>query len=308
MGHTGVADNSDPSTIYFNPANAVGGSRAYGIASKMEWPDDWFADDLWMGRAQAGYAWRGSGDGALSWGADFTLGKFSYGESMATLPDGTPLGTFESWEKVASLAIGVGIPLGDRYEVRVGAAGKRWWAQYAPAGFTQDIVVESFDAYALDAGVTGVLNATVGDWTVNPALAVAMIDAGPDIEAFEGDTDPLPRRVNFGAGVYVESPARRVWNADVPILTVSVNVDGTDQRYGDFEWGIGTEVAVGQILFLRTGAHMTEESGDDVTQSGWGVGVGLPVSSLRLRFDYTESDFYQGITTTHMGVTASWLF
>lgn len=308
MGETGVADNSDPSTVFYNPANAVGSPRAYFVASRQRWPDDWFGfDDLWMGRSNAGLSWQGDGASPLTWGADFTLAKLDYGENVATLPDGTPVGTFDVFEKVASLALAVGIPSGERWEFRVGVAAKRWWAEYPSGSFTQDVVIYEPSAYAFDGGLTCVMRTTVDGWSVNPALALALIDAGPDFEVVEGEKDPLPRRFNFGASVRVESPAHRLWNADVPLIAVIANVDGMEPRYGDFEWGLGTELAVAQILYLRSGSHMIhQDSGEDDTYSEWGIGLGIPVSSLRARFDYTNSGYTY--IKDHMGITLAWVF
>ncbi|HEX6791584.1 MAG TPA: hypothetical protein VF247_09770 [Candidatus Krumholzibacteria bacterium] len=308
MGETGVADNADPSTIYYNPANAVGAPRAYLTGSRMNWPDDWIADDMWSGRANAGVAWQGSAAGSLNWGADFSLAKLDYGESIVTLPDGTPLGTVRSFEKVASLAFAVAIPAGSRYELRAGVAAKRWWAEYAPAEVPSGgDISESASTYAFDAGLVGAMRADVNDWTVSPALAVALVDAGPDIDEWN---DPLPTRLNFGANLSVESPPHRLGDAEVPLVAIAANVDAMHAFHGRSGWGMGMEAALAQILFLRTGAHVVDadDEGDDEIFSGWSVGVGLPLSGFRLRADYTRSDYYFSTSDEHFGVTLAWVF
>src|SRR6187397_1403087 len=57
MGYGGVADNSAPATIYFNPANVVGMPRAYISATNQSFDNDLF-DDLWARRADAGASWK----------------------------------------------------------------------------------------------------------------------------------------------------------------------------------------------------------------------------------------------------------
>jgi hypothetical protein len=309
MGATGVADNTDPSTVYWNPANAVAPPRAYLSGSRADWPDDWIDDDLWAGRASAGFAWWGSGDGSLRWGADFTLAKLDFGESIATLPDGTPLGTSSPFEKIASLALAVGIPSGERWEFRAGAAAKRWWAEYPAAEFTPDPEPVTLDAYAFDAGLTTVMHAVADGWGIHSALAVAVTDAGPDFEV-EGEELPLPTRWSFGTSIHIESPARRIGNASVPLVALTANVDGTYPRNDDFEWGMGTEVGFAQILFVRTGAHIVhQDDGEDINISSWGVGLGVPVSSFRMRVDYAKRGYSNSLLTnlSYVGATLVWV-
>jgi hypothetical protein len=312
-GETGVADASDPSTIYYNPANVVAPGRAYVTTSRMDWPDDWFAGDIWMGRANAGYSWQARG-GALRWGADLTLGKLDYGESIVTNPAGDVLATVHPFEKVASLAVGVGCTAGERFDLSFGVAGKRWWANYGAADVTQDNLTAEPTAYAFDTGITAVMRTTVTGWSVNPALGVAVVDMGPDFEVVAGESkDPLPRRFNFGAGVHIASPNHRLGKAEVPLVALSCNVDGMSPRYGDFEWGMGSELAIAQILFLRTGTHVThQDAKTDPVRSGWGAGVGVPVGPIRARFDYANGTYWNNdgfvFKKHYMGATVAWVF
>jgi hypothetical protein len=48
MGETGVADNSDPANIYFNPANVVGSPKVYVQGARWGVAPD-LADDVWTG-------------------------------------------------------------------------------------------------------------------------------------------------------------------------------------------------------------------------------------------------------------------
>ena len=76
---------------------------------------------------------------------------------------------------------------------------------------------------------------------------------------------------------------------------------------GEFEWGLGMELAVAQILYLRSGSHMVQLDDDrDEMTSEWGIGLGIPVSSLRVRFDYASTSYVY--VRDHMGVTLAWVF
>jgi hypothetical protein len=158
------------------------------------------------------------------------------------------------------------------------------------------------------------MRTTVTGWSVDPALGVAIVDAGPDFEVIAGESkDPLPRRFNFGAGVHIASPKHRLGKAEVPLVALSCNVDGMDPRYGDFEWGMGSELAIAEILFLRTGTHVThQDARTDPVRTGWGMGVGIPVGQVRARFDYANGTYWNNdgfvFKNKYMGATLAWEF
>lgn len=90
------------------------------------------------------------------------------------------------------------------------------------------------------------------------------------------------------------------------LIAVTVNIDGMEPRYDDFEWGIGSELTIAQILFLRTGSRHIQQQGSGVDVASWGIDLGVPVSSLRIRFDYADSGY--AYVRDHMGVTIAWVF
>ena len=116
----------------------------------------------------------------------------------------------------------------------------------------------------------------------------------------------LPTRVNFGASVRFESPARALGTARVPLIATVCNLDGTEPRHGDFNWGIGMELAVAQILFVRTGAGATVlHDKPDTSVSSWGIGLGAPVGPVRVRLDYAHSlDYWKNQT----GLSLEWRY
>jgi hypothetical protein len=308
MGDIGVSDNSDPSTIFFNPANVCARNRIYGVVSQQRWDSaDFLPDDFHVRRANAGFS-RGSSAGSpWTFGADIGYGRFSYGESIATNTDGTVLDTIDTYEEVGSLGVGVGFRATETLELRFGAGVKHWHAHFAGAEVGNGPSVIEFGGTSFDAGFVAALHERYGAWNITPGVGAAIIDAGPDVEVDGFGSDPLPTRLNFGASVRIESAPVDVLSAHVPLLAVVCQSDGIKPLHDDFEWGIGNEIAVAQILFLRNGVRRyARRSGDDATYSSWGAGVGIPAGPLRMRFDYgTQKNSYE---KDHMDLLVEWTF
>jgi len=306
MGETGAADNSDAANIFFNPANVVGPAHVYVQGSR--WGIVPF-DDVWFGAGSAGISYhRVAGSQPMVLSADFTYGRLDYGESIATDPAGNPLGTFHAFEDYFGLTLGAGFAVGDRWDLRLGGAVKRWRAHLGPAEFTMSGADDQFDAFAFDVGTTAALRTSVSEWSIVPAFAVACVNAGPDIEFSDvSSSDPLPTRFHFGTSVRVESPTTRILSADVPVIAVVYNVDGTERLHdGPFSWGIGGELAVAQMLFVRAGSFDYDDDKSQVDDgSGWGIGLGIPAGSLRARFDYTKTS--ASYEKDKFGVALDWL-
>lgn len=302
MGDVGVADNTDPSTIFYNPANVISASRVYALAAQQRFDG---YDDVWLRRANAGFSWHAGEGSPLSVGTDLSYGKLNLGEAVVTDTAGTILGTFNAYQDVVALTTGIGITVGS-CEFRFGAGVKRWVAVYGPSDFSGEPSVEA-NATTFDAGVTVALHERYGAWNITPAIAAAMIDAGQDID-WGFQKDPLPTRVNFGASVRVESSPCNVFSAKVPLVAFVCQADGVDPTEGDLEWGIGNEIAVAQILFLRTGVrryHSTSSSSDP-TYASFGAGLGFPAGPLRARFDYgRQKNSYE---KDHMDVLVEFSF
>jgi hypothetical protein len=292
MGETGVADNSDPANIYFNPANVIGPARVYAQGSHWKL-EPILADDLWTGGGSAGVSLERDESRVSTLAADLSYGRFDYGTSIATDPAGNPLGEYHSYEQFFSLALGGCVALSDSWDLRIGAAGKRWTANYGPAQFGGGPPYE-FDAFAFDVGATLALRTTLEAWSVMPAAAVAIVNAGPDYDTPDFGSDPLPTRFHFGASVRVDSPTRRILGADVPVVAMVYNTEAVERFHDeDFSWGIGAELAVMQILFVRAGVSDYKEEDEfdqPVTVSGWGFGLGVPAGRIRARFDYTKTN------------------
>lgn len=292
MGTTGVAD-PDPGNLYFNPANVVGPARVYVQGSHWDLVP-YLADDVWVGAASAGVCIEREG-GLSSWGADVSYGRLDYGESIATDPGGTPLGTYHSFEEYFALTVGAALQLSERWELRSGLAAKQFRADYGPDAFTGSGESMEFDAFAFDAGATVALRAVITEWNVTPAFGVAFVNVGPDIDTPSESDDPLPTRFHFGSSVRVDSPTVRLFSADVPIVAFVYNVEAVERLHGnDFSWGIGGEFAVCQALFFRAGVSDYEDRYfyDQNERAGWGIGFGLPAGPLRARFDFARNSSF----------------
>ncbi|MCI0451997.1 MAG: hypothetical protein L0Z51_06330 [Candidatus Latescibacteria bacterium] len=115
-----MADNSDPANIFFNPANVVGNARVYAQGSRWDIAPIFANDDLWTGGGSAGVCFQRANGSTLA--ADVSYGQFDYGTSVATTPSGQPLGEYEIVESYIALTLGAGFALGERSELRLGAA------------------------------------------------------------------------------------------------------------------------------------------------------------------------------------------
>ncbi len=307
MGETGAADNSDPANLYFNPANVVGKSRVYAQGSRWDYAPIFGDDiDLWIGSASAGICYpRDESSRFTSLCVDLGYGRLDYGESIVTDPTGMPLGQVHTFEDYLALTLGAGIRVATDWELRAGVAAKRIHLKYGLSGPPMDSDVSGF---AFDTGVTFAREAAFAGWNAAPAFALALVNAGPDLEFSSGGEDPLPTRVHFGGSVRVESPTTRLLSADVPVIAIVTNVDGVDRFHGDeFSWGIGSELAVAQIVFVRVGIsdYKDDFEFDSDQLSGWGIGVGLPAGRFRARFDFTETSV--NYTEDKYGLSVDWL-
>src|SRR5262245_25490880 len=212
MGDIGVADNSDPSTIFFNPANVCAGSRLYGLAAQQRFE---FSDDLWLRRANVGFSSRPA-NSALSVGMDIGYSRLSYGNTVLVDSLNTPADSLTTYEDVVSLTTGFAARAGDVVEFRFGGAVKIWRGHFD----------EEFSATSFDAGMAIDFHERYGAWNIIPSLAAAVVDLGQDIE-IRDRTDPLPTRANFGAALRVESAPCKILGADVPLLAIVCQAEGS---------------------------------------------------------------------------------
>ena len=291
MGTNGVADNTEPANIFFNPANVVAGEHVYFQGVRWDLAEG-VVDDAWVRGFSAGFSHRLSGGLILA--ADLTYGRLEFGETE-TIPIGDPpmLGPllFVPTNETFTVTLGVGSSFGNRNEWRAGFAGKRFWEAFPISLDTNSVSIDRPQQYAFDFGVTVVVRRSWGDWEIVPGLGAALVNAGSDITSdLTGESDPLPTRVHFGGSVLIASTLVTVIGAPVPLVSFVCNVDG-NQRLHDqpFIWGTGLELSVAKMLFLRTGFNSDPGEDFESYSSAWGVGLGVPVQSVHFRFDYTHT-------------------
>jgi hypothetical protein len=188
--------------------------------------------------------------------------------------------TLDTYEDVVSLASGISARAGETFAFRFGAAAKIWRAHFD----------EEFSATSFDAGFAIDIHERYGAWKITPTFAASVLDLGQDIEVHDA-TDPLPTRTHFGAAIRVESAPCEILSAKVPLLAVVCQAEGIKAvDYDKHEWGIGSEIAIAQILFLRNGVRRYDDGYSNPTYASWGAGAGIPTGPLRLRVDYARQN------------------
>jgi len=282
MGWSGVADNSDPSTVRVNPANVAGRVGIYAYGGKWGY-DEEVLEDVWMGGGSIGLVHQREGSNTTI-GIDLSYGRLDYGDT------GGPTLPYDSYEDFMALAVGAAFALDDQWTLRAGIAAKRLSLNYGPASFGVDDEPFEESMFVFDAGAAFAYTGTLEGWAVTPGFGMALANAGPDIEYMDGRSDPQPTVFRFGPSVRLASPPTPIFGADVPVFSVVTNLEATEAFNDEpFSWAIGAELAVAEMFFVRAG---TRDLDDDTTsiesESGWGVGVGLPVQKFRARFDYTK--------------------
>lgn len=307
LGETGVADNTDPANVWFNPANVVGPARVYAQGTSWYVAPDTY-EDMYVRGGNGGLSYETGAEGQpLSLAMDVSFAKFSYGQSIATDPTGVPLGTFEPWEKSFSVALGAGYLFQNGLDLRLGAAVKQFWAEYLPAEFTMEGSDLEMDAVAFDVGATLALRRPASGWSLTPALAVACVNMGSDMEGPFGGEVPLPTRLHAGTSLCAEGPATRILGGDVPMVAVVCNLDVTERFHDEpFSVGFGTELSLARIAFLRMGVFsLSSEEDTDEDGFNWGFGFGIPAGSFRARFDYTQPS---GVNDQNVyGLALTWM-
>jgi len=88
-----------------------------------------------------------------------------------------------------------------------------------------------------------------------------------------------------------------------------VQTEAINPLHDAVEWGIGNEIAIAQMLFVRSGVRRyaaDNTSTNAPTYASWGVGAGIPAGGLRMRFDYARQA--NSGDKDHMDVLVEWKF
>lgn len=296
MATGGVADMRDPGNIFRNPAAvaAVNGVYTFGSYKKLV---PILAGDVWFGNVNGGGGWTLDTENQVRVALGVTLARLDYGESVATDSQGFPIGVFSSHEDYFALTAGSSATFG-RYLFALGAAYKRYSVDFGLPQF-------AMPANLFDLGMVVSTDVPADDWTLTPALGIAVVNMGNDLEFDDGRSDPLPAWFNYGVSARIEGPTVALGSRDLPVMSATVNVDGShglnEQRP---EWSFGTEIALVDVVYLRWGREIDDYRRNLVTT--WGAGFGVPVGPFCMTLDYAGRAHFNN--TDQFGVTVVWNF
>jgi hypothetical protein len=204
-----------------------------------------------------------------------SLVYLTYGESVATDPQGTPLGTFTSWEGsgVASFAM----PISDR--LGMGVSVKFIRVDYAPASVTVENQEGAGTSFAVDVG------GLYRDPDRNFSVGLAVTNMGPDISFIDREqSDPLPWTGRLGAAYTVLSDdvSNFLVTADIEQSLVWLVDEDTSKRRSEI-WHAGAEYRYVNMLSGRLG-YVYDEDGD-FSAPTYGLGF---IYKDRLSLDYAN--------------------
>lgn len=316
MGQSGVADRSDPANIFYNPANVTAVDGVFATTSyELLVPE--FDNDIWFGHVNLGVG------KTLFGGVDnpsgmkrpyrvafaLTLAHLSYGRRRVFTPSGVT-DEHDIDEGYFAMTTGFATPLGEHAEWAIGAAFKRWSGTYfesfVPNPGPLDVSAGMFD---IGAAVSTAVDAS--DWRVRPALAVAAVNLGSDIDVpDQAEGIRLPSWFRYGTTVIVDGPLATLGAATVPTLSATMNLDGLhgleDQRP---EWRFGFELEFLRVAAIRFGRMIDDH--DRTPAETWGVALGLPAGRFRARVEYASVEYgsdYIYAEKDKFGVMLAWLF
>jgi hypothetical protein len=268
MGESYVALAQDATAAWWNPGGlAFVKGRNFAFMHSQLVPD--LASDVYY--EFLGYSTEIGGVGTMA----LSVVYLTYGESIATNPEGTPLGTFTSWEGsgVASFAM----PLSDN--LGMGVSVKFIRVDYAPAEFTVENENGAGTSFAVDAG------ALYRDPAHNFSLGLAVTNMGPDISFIDREqSDPLPWTARFGAAYTFISDevSNFLVTADLEQSLVWLVDNDTDNRRSEI-YHAGAEYRYVNMLSGRIG-YIYDEDGD-FSSATYGLGF---IYKDKLSLDYAN--------------------
>jgi hypothetical protein len=204
-----------------------------------------------------------------------SLVYLTYGESIATDPSGTPLGTFTSWE--GTLTASFAMQLADN--IGTGISMKFIRVDYAPEEFTQDNVEGSGTSFAVDVG---------GLWKfpsqrINVGLSVN--NMGPDIAFIDREqSDPLPFTARLGMAYtpIADEISNLLLTFDIEQSLVWLIDEDVETRRSEI-WHVGAEYRYVNLLAGRIG-YVYDDDGD-FSDPTYGLGF---IYKDKLSLDYAN--------------------
>lgn len=279
MGETYVALAQDATAAWWNAGGlAFVKGRNFAFMHSQLVPD--LASDVYYEFLGYSNEIRGVGTLALS------IVYLTYGESIATNPEGTPLGTFTSWE--GSGVVSFAMPLTD--DLGVGISAKFIRVDYAPAEFTIENQEGAGTSFAVDAG------ALYRNPDLHFSVGAAVTNMGPDISFIDREqSDPLPWTARFGAAYTVLSDevSNFLVAADIEQSLVWLVDSDTDHRRSEI-WHMGAEYRYVNMLSGRIG-YIYDKDGD-FKDATYGLGF---IYKDRLSLDYANVPQAQALDRVH---------
>jgi hypothetical protein len=210
----------------------------------------------------------------------------TYGESVATDPSGTPLGTFTSWE--GTLSASFAMNLADN--VGAGISMKFIRVDYAPEEFTQDNVEGSGTSFAVDVGTL---------WKIPSQrlhLGLAVSNMGPDIAFIDREqSDPLPINARLGTAwtPITDDISNLLVTLDVEQSLVWLIDDEVETRRSEI-WQAGVEYRYVNLLAGRVG-YVYDDDGD-FNAPTYGLGF---IYKDKLSLDYANVPQAESLERVH---------
>ena len=275
MGTIGAADDSDPANLFFNPAIIASSEGAFftsgywtHFASNDRYPLLYNVGAGLVGRRTL------PAGRVVRFGGGIGYNKMDYGEvhycrDLGTLP--CPLAR----PKEASYSItgGAEVTFNSPLSAAVGLSVKPW--RYNSGEGTV------YEQTAYDGGL--LLKATIldgEDAKLSTSIGAGFLNLGGKISA-NGHEYEQPKTFRYGLGLRYEGPTSGYFHdrfdVDLPICSVCVNYeliqDRTETKWErDRAWGVGTEVSILRILFLRTGFYKDDHGIERDGMLGFGLG------------------------------------
>lgn len=284
LGYTGVADDSDPSSVFMNPANVSFVDRLYLSGDYQELFSGISTDIGVRGVTVSGGYGFDHGSGSIGLGAQVRYSHLSFGESIEINPEGAALGTYESTESMVAMALGVGVRTRAGPFLGVGGALKRVGVDYGPGDFILQSSGGEGDAWTSDVGArAGVRSRQDRPWRLEGAAGISLMNVGGALE-LPGRRLKLQKTTGVGASVAVDGPLRPLADEEVPIASFLLNVDFYHPETGDDFVGVGFEAAAMQIIHARLGYVNSQGSTNSVLNLG--IGAGMTTARFMVRLDY----------------------
>jgi len=279
MGEAYVAIADDATAAWWNPGGVAFLPRNNLAFMHSQLVPD-LASDVYY--EFLGYTHEIQGVGNLS----FNLVYLTYGESIATDPTGTPLGTFTSWE--GSLSASWAMRLAE--SLGLGVSMKFIRVDYAPEEFTVEKVEGAGTSFAVDAGVL---------WKfpkkrVN--LGLSVVNAGPEIAFVDREqSDPLPftGRLGLGWTPIADDVSNLLLAFDLEQSLVWLIDDGTSNRRSEI-WHAGVEYRYVNLLAGRVG-YVYDKDGD-FNAATYGLGF---IYKDKLALDYANVPQAEALDRVH---------